>query len=347
MRSPTVIIDLSPVVRDQNLNDWGLVEKIVRAWRAQRDNNATFYGVADNSLWHCLDEVGKRALSDWKKRKIARSVPFADPDIIELAEQHPHAVVITRDLYRDLRRDHPWLQGSDRFFSPVYTDGKVSFEQLVMAPIDESEMSMRVEAGGLKPRGLASPEARQVLDSEWACVNPGCVWGGLPVIDKDPYYRDGVVRCPDCGEPVNRVGAIGHTRGVVVFLGTEEIDRFAVAEGRTIVVGRARGEDRYCVRDVLEAAQFALVSRDHLAVSNVNGDLFVEDLGSKNGTKLSHDGTTTALEPSVRQRVLQGARISLAKGALQIRRSGRKRVRARWDPDLATPPWANPNREHA
>ncbi|MET7423606.1 FHA domain-containing protein [Dactylosporangium sp. NPDC005555] len=341
-----MIIDLSPIVRDQNLNDWGLVEKVVRAWRAQRDANAICYGVADNSLWYLLDEPGRRALSDWKKRGMARSVPDADADVIELAEQHSGAVVVTRDLYRAERREHPWLQGSDRFFSPVYANGNVAFKQLDMTPINESEVSMRVEARDLKPRGLTSPETKQILDSEWACSNPQCVWGGLPVIDKDPCYRDGHVLCPECGESANRVGAMSNTRQVVVFLDTGEIDRFPVPEGRTIVVGRTRGANRYDIRDVLETAKAALVSRDHLAVSNVSGSIFVEDLGSKNGTKFSHDGTTNALEPNVRQRVFQGARISIAKGALQIRQSGRKRVRARWDPDLAMPPWASPGREH-
>ncbi|MEU8080726.1 FHA domain-containing protein [Catellatospora citrea] len=342
-----MIIDLSPIVRDDGLNDWGLVEKVIRAWREQRDAKAVFYGVADNSLWHCLDEAGRRALNDLTRRGSARSVPFADPDIIELAEQHPDAVVVTRDSYRDLRRDHPWLQGSDRFFSPIYSDGKVTFERLDMAPIDESEMSMRVEAALLKPKGLNSPEARRILDSEWSCANSDCVWGALPVIDQDPEYRDGVVLCPDCGGRADRVGAISHTREVVVFLGGEEIHRFTVADGVRIIVGRVRGAYRYDVRDVLDTSHTALVSRDHLAVSNINGSLFVEDLGSKNGTNLSHDGATTALEPNVRQRIFQGTRISLAKGTFQLRRSGRKRVRARWAPDLSTPPWAIPNKEQA
>ena len=50
MADPTVIIDLSPVVRLDQANDWRNVERVVKAWREQKDPSAVFYGVADNSL---------------------------------------------------------------------------------------------------------------------------------------------------------------------------------------------------------------------------------------------------------------------------------------------------------
>ena len=78
MDGPTVIIDLSPVVLLGEGSDWRNVERVVKAWREQKDPDAVFYGIADNSLWYKLDDYGQRRLSDWKKRRCARSVPWAD-----------------------------------------------------------------------------------------------------------------------------------------------------------------------------------------------------------------------------------------------------------------------------
>jgi hypothetical protein len=69
MDSPTVIIDLSPVVLVGKGSDWRNVERVVKAWREQKDPAAVFYGIADNSLWYKLDDYGRRRLSDWKKRR--------------------------------------------------------------------------------------------------------------------------------------------------------------------------------------------------------------------------------------------------------------------------------------
>lgn len=131
MESPTVIIDLSPVVRLDDKDDWRHVELVVKGWQEQRDAHAVFYGVADNSLWYMMDDYGKRSLQKWKRDQKARSTTWADPEILELAEKYPDAVVITTDLYRDHRRAHPWLQGSQRFYTPVFDGRKVSFTQLI------------------------------------------------------------------------------------------------------------------------------------------------------------------------------------------------------------------------
>ena len=72
----------------------------------QRDPRAVFHGVADNSLWH-VDDYGQRSLQKWKHDHVAVSTTWADPEILELAEKYPDAVVITTDLYRDYRREHP------------------------------------------------------------------------------------------------------------------------------------------------------------------------------------------------------------------------------------------------
>ncbi len=340
MASPTVIIDLSPVVRLGQHPDWRHVDMVVKAWREQKDPAAVFFGIADNSLWYRMDQSGQRRLTDWKKRGLARSVPWADPEILELATAHPEATVITTDLFRDHRREFPWLQGTNRIMRPVINQQIVTFEPLNFSPIPDHEVSWRVEAADLKPKGITTPEARQALLFEWACSNQECPWGVAPVIDDDPAYKDGRVCCPACRMPARKIGARDDTREVVVLVGDREADRVPVAEGTRLVVGRGRGASRYDVRTVLSEAQSPMVSRDHLQVTNDSGRLLVEDLGSRNGTSvILGGGKDIPLQRGALQRLEQSGRLSLAGGVLQIRLSGRKRARGRYEPDLTTPPW--------
>lgn len=342
MASPTVIIDLSPVVRWQGANDWRHVERIVKIWREQVDPQAVFYGVADNSLTYYLDDQGRNRLKAWKRERRARTVSWADPEILELAENYPDATIITTDLFRDHRKEHPWLQGSDRFIKPVFTGSSVVFEKLELPPVPDHEVSWRVEDAELKPKGVTTPEAKAALNSDWACTSAraACDWAASPIIEADPAYRGGRVVCPECHEPARRVGAREDTLEVVVLLNGAEVDRIPVADRALLTVGRGRAEDRYDVRDILDERDQARISRDHLCLANRGGRLFVEDLRSRNGTTLIQTGTApTRLLPGVEQALQLGDRISLAKDTLHIRLSGRRRVRQRYAPDLTTAPW--------
>ena len=339
MLEPTVIIDLSPVVRLNQKNDWRHVEMAVKAWREQKDPTAVFYGIADNSLWYQMNDHGRQSLNSWKKSGRARSVSWADPEILELAAQYPDATIITTDLFRDHRRKFPWLQGTTRVMRPVISSQTVTFEQLDYSPIADYEVSMRVEDADLKPKGITSPEAKQALRFEWACTNPACVWGSTAVIDDDPAYQGGKVCCPECRTPARKAGACEDTRELVVFLSHGEIDRFPIAEGTSLVIGRGRGGSRYDVRAILTESDSAFVSREHLRITNESGRLRVEDLGSHNGTSLiRQDGQEFSLQTGAPHMLDKSDRLSLARGALQIRRSGKRRAHGRYAPDLTTPP---------
>ena len=339
MAYPTVIIDLSPVVRLDQRDDWRHVEMVVKAWREQRDPNAVFLGIADNSLWYKMDPSGQRCLNEWKKRGKARSVPWADPEILKIATKHHAARIITTDLFRDHRREFPWLQGTTRIVRPVIEQGVVMFEQLDFSPIAEHEVSWRVEEADLKPKGITTPAARQALLYEWACANQECAWGKATVIDDDPAYEDGRVCCPECRTPARKVGAREDTREVVFIVGDSEADRIPIAEGTSLSVGRGRGASRYDVRTVLTETESPMVSRDHLRFANESGRLRVEDLGSRHGTSLIRDDKEFPLRPGSLQTLQQSDQIGLAGGVLRIRLSGRKRARGRYEPDLTTPPW--------
>lgn len=337
---PTVIIDLSPIVLLGGEPTWDWVESLVKAWREQRDPGARFYGVADNSLWYKLDESGKRNLSDWKRKRMARSVSWADPEVLELATQFESASVITTDLFRDHRRDFPWLQGTDRIWKPVVSEDSIKFVQLDYSAIAPEEVSWRIEEADLTPKGFRSQDAREALRYEWRCGTSGCVWSGKAVIEEDPAFRDGQVVCPSCSAPAKKLGPRESTKEIVLLLGDDEVDRIPVAERAVLTVGRGRDVGRYDVREVLDEATANKVSRDHLRLTNTRGRIFIEDLGSKNGTQIVRaDGKSAPLQVGVQQVLAPTEHLALAGGGLKIRLSGKKRPRGIYEPDLTTPPF--------
>lgn len=337
---PSVIIDLSPVVLVRGEPSWGWVDAAVKAWREQRDPKARFYGVADNSLYYKLDESGKRGLSEWKRKRMARSVSWADPEVLELATHFKAASVLTTDLYRDHRRDFPWLQGTDRIWKPVVCDGTVGFKRLDYSPIPAVEVSWRIEEADLTPKGFKTREARDALRYEWRCATTNCHWGSLAVIEEDPAFRDGQVVCPSCSAPARRLGFRESTKEIVLLLGDDEVDRLPLAEHSGLTVGRGRDIGRYDVRGVLEEAAASKVSRDHLKLTNKSGRIFVEELGSKNGTDMvREDGMISQLQRGVQQGLALNEHLALAGGLLNIRLSGKKRPRGTYKPDLTTPPF--------
>lgn len=337
---PSVIIDLSPIVLLKGEPTWSWVEASVKAWREQRDPKARFYGVADNSLWYRLDDSGRRSLSDWKRNRMARSVSWADPEVLELATQFDTASVLTTDLYRDHRRDFPWLQGTDRVWKPMVANGTLAFERLDYAAVPAEEVSWRIEEAVLTPKGFRTPEARDALRYEWRCSAGACQWSAKAVIEEDPAFRDGQVICPGCLTPAKRLGLRESTKEVVLLLGDDEVDRLPLAERSELTVGRGRDIGRYDVREVLDDADANRISRDHLKLSNNGGRIFVEELGSKNGTKIIRpDGATAPLQADIQQILAPTEQLALAGGSLNIRLSGKKRPRGTYEPDLTTPPF--------
>lgn len=338
--TPTVIIDLSPIVRLQGEPRWGWVEAAVTAWKEQRDPNARFYGVADNSLYYKLDDNGKRLLAQWKRKRMARSVPWADPEVLELATQFDTASVLTTDLFRDHRREFPWLQGTDRIWKPVARNGVITFERLDFAPIPDVEVSWRIEEADLTPKGFKTPGARNALKYEWQCTTGDCHWSREAAIEEDPSFHDGQVVCPACSAPARRLGFRESTKEIVLLLEEDEVDRLPLPERSELTVGRGRDIGRYDVREVLAGATANKISRDHLKLINKGGRIFVEELDSKNGTRIIRaDGTSAQLQGRVQQALAPNEHLAIADGALTIRLSGKKRPRGTYEPDLTTPPF--------
>ena len=338
MRNPTLIIDMSTVVRHEYLPGWQQFEDVVAAWKKDQDSDAVVLGVADNSLWYELDKWGQEQFNRWQRAGRARRTPWADPLVCELAEAYPHAKVLTSDKYRDLRREFPWLQGSDRFVNFNIDSAGVTFTPASMSAIPDDEISMYDEKAGMKPRRLTTPEGQRLLLKEWACLNGECPWSQAPAISELPINRDGTAVCPNCDQPLRAVGDASRTFEIKVIINESEVAQLPVVEGSSITLGRGGGEDRFDVRSLLDPEVANLVSRNHLKISNVNGSFLVEDLASKNGTELvREDGSTSRLPASVLQRLAPHERITLAAHRVTIRRSGKRNARGVYVADRGTP----------
>src|SRR5687768_10973573 len=141
MRTPTVIVDVSTVVRDDEDPGWHRMDALIDLWRKELDEKATFYGVLDHKSWYLLDDAGQAAIAAWEAAGRGTRVRWADPLICETAEKYPHAKVLTRDLYRDLRRDFVWLQNSDRFYWFDFTADGVSLKHSEMGTVRDEDVS--------------------------------------------------------------------------------------------------------------------------------------------------------------------------------------------------------------
>lgn len=332
--TPSVIIDLSPIVRLGGKTSWQRLEDVVAAWRQQRDPQARFYGVADNSLSNLLDEDGQRSLREWKRNEMARSVPWADPVILELAGKFHIPSILTTDLYRDLRGTFGWLQGTDRVWKPVIVGGAIEFEQLDYSAITADEISRHAEEAGLKPKGVRTRGDRALLRYEWQCTNDGCRWAARTVIEDDPAIRNGHAVCPSCRNPATKLQLREQTKEIVVLFHGNEVDRIPLAEDTELTIGRGAGTRHYNVREILDDAASERISRAHLKLTNKAGRILVEDLGSTNGTQIvESDGVEKSLQTRIPQSLTSQMRITLARGTLSIRVSGKQRPHGRYNPN--------------
>lgn len=351
MTTPQIIIDLSPIARGNGQQgekaDWSRVESVIAAWREQEDATATFIGVADRSLYGHLNPSGRLSLKKWEKRGLAVVVNFADQKILELAEQHPEARVITSDLFRAERREFGWLNDSDRVVRPIFNDDTVSFVVQILTPLTPHLESRYIEKRELNYRKITTPEAERALEWEWGCRNPKCELSQVACFDSLPAYFDGVIKCPKCFQQAKQLGSCINTRELVIQIDGQEVRRVALPEDMSLYIGRGRGADQLDVRPLLDKDYSRLVSRAHLKLTNRAGRILVQDLNSKNGTILiREDGAVRkALLPDIEQVMELSDTISLARGILSLRISGKKLARGKYDPRLNERPIANQVKE--
>jgi len=334
-----VIIDLSYVIKLTDPAKWVWVEECVKSWKEKMNANATFLGVMDSKTWYSLNEADQQSFRMWRNAGRAQKIRFADPLILEIASENRAAQIITYDKYRDFRRDHTWLQGTTRIWEPFLEDETISFRQVDCPPIPEHDISKAVQDAGLKPRGFTNRESWKDLRFDWQCKTIDCRLANTHAIQEDPARDNDVVICPECRQPLTKLGPRSKTREVIFLVESDELCRVPLAQGEAITVGRGNGVGRFDVRKILSLEVAEKISRDHVCIENDHGMIFVRDLGSTNGSSVVRDKGRVKTLGAEKYALGLSDRLHLSRGVLVIRISGKQRSFGIFTPDLSTPPY--------
>jgi hypothetical protein len=341
-KAPAAVVDLSNVCCSELLGgsggapQWSCFAGIRRAWVAFAGDGPLLLAVADANLRYRLSERDRTLLVKAGRAGVLREVPSpADDVILDLAERSG-ALVVSADNFVDYRHSHPWIQGNQEGFLgwAVDSDGVVSLVRRDMGVRSSFSISRAEERGEMKARHIATPDAAYFLEREYRCSSDRmCVQRALspdhllvlPVIDDD-----GAVTCPGCGGLLEVIGPRRPAVELKVRIGSQTVARIRLAQGDSVTLGRESASVVDLSRS-LDGDDLLKVSRQHVGISMEKGMVWVQDLGSANGTSILplDDASPPAgdafrrLPPGERVRFGSRDRVVLA-GVVDIERSGQR-----------------------
>ena len=323
----TALVDLSNACRGDGHPRWD--RYLLLRERLLSYGFTRVRAIGDSSLRFRLSPTDVGHLETAIGRNEVQMVPYADPHLISAAFDDDTITVVSNDRFRGLRRQFPELRGFRRVLAFRFEEHEVHLHPSPLEEdIDEAELSRIVEAESLTPLGYSTPEDRDLLRWDWRCLEPECGAAQLPQLDELPLCDEGNPACPICNATLERLGLATGRIEIKVLIAGEVRERFALAVGSSLRVGRGPGPGRFDVSPLLEDPATSPVSRIHLEVTNHDGRLRICDLASRNGTEVAHaDGTTTPLREDNPLFMGVADRVSLA-GAVELQRSGRRWPRA-------------------
>lgn len=289
-----VIVDGSNVVGSEDIPGcgkfcWDRIAIIRRLWQTRIDSEPEMIIVIDESVTH---RFGAHCKAKYRQAAHDSGVlvrKYADSEILKLAEQRD-AIVLTRDLFRDHRRDYPWIDGNEaRFVGWRVQEGQLVLEVRDMGTPTDYTKSQYEENSELKARGanLAKEKDRRALNRAYRCDTAEC-WvhkydpgrfTGVPDL-KDPSGP----RCPVCNRSLVELGPIPKLVQVKFSdVKRSTVERLTLSPDMVLDVGRESSKDML-VRVVGNLID--LVSRTHLRMMWDGATLEFTDYGSKNGTTL-------------------------------------------------------------
>lgn len=344
-----VVIDAANVASSTDIEGcgkccWGRVDSVRQAWCEQIDSNATFVLVMDTSKANQLGSECKRTYRQERTEGVVKEVDFADPEILRLAEEN-YAAVISRDGFKDRRREFPWIDGNrDQFFEWDVRNGRtliVARDMFIPTDFSKTRAEERAELKGFGA-DIRNPEVERALRQVFRCDTQSC-W----LHKYDPGHYTGVPdlqnpqqpRCKACGQVLSMLGAAPRLVQLKFSNSARsKTERRTLAPGSSLVIGR-ESESRL-VSGVLDTS-LNLLSRQHVRIEWDGSNLLATDLGSKNGTTLRRwAGKSRGYDnvgPLVGSTTLRARDEVCLAGALLITRSARSFM---LEPDTSTPPSA-------
>lgn len=288
--------------------------------------------VADRSLVHLLSETQRRQLKAMERAGSLEFTGIADERILELAfesDSNGQPVVASLDNFDDFGRAFPIIQGNrDRFLRWDPNErGEMVVTRRAMGRHTHHRLSHKEESAELKARRLRRDTfVRRASERHYICSSHSCL---LPQLWPDsipdlPRYDDRLEAfvCPSCLNPLRPGEPRPDAVQLIVFLDGREVFRVLLNPGERITLGRRDADGCVGLQNRLPANAAEAISRAHLAIEYVEGQVIIEDLGSRNGSILRNQGHETVLHRGAPAPLPAKAVVGLP-GGITLERSGR------------------------
>lgn len=297
IESPQVIVDLSNVSRSGALGSacaqcahtsgahLDRLRRVLALWRGGFGELPTILLVADRSLVSRLcDQADRARLIAWKRDGLVEIPHYADPIILDRAEQF-EAVTLSRDQFRAMRREREWMNHySERFVRWDVTAGTTALVS-GLPPAWEGDVTQAEEWDAMRASLFDDSDIASLTSRRWRCADPSCFARKLypERLSVMPKKRLGAVVCPGCESPLEDLGPAPSSILVKVGIASIATAEFIVEEGHDFFIGRGSERSWDVVGDLPVRAR---VSRDHVELRNKNGSLLARDASSRNGTSV-------------------------------------------------------------
>lgn len=326
------LVDVANVARNENLGgsgraDLARVDHIAIALaELYNDERVTLFGIADQSLFtrELFDDPWRmRRLNEWRQLMKILVVPKADVRLLAAGDE-TGLPIISGDRFRGHWREFPYLNERDDALLEPWVDGEgnVRLRHPELGARPDWELSRIEEIDVLLQQGI-DRHRDDVLSRFWSCPDERCPRhepASKPFVLL-PLLSKGRLICDLHGLEMEDRGPRPRMAQLKIVQDGMVRDRFTVAEGQPVVVGRSGvGVE---LHPYLNAAGRAHVSRAHLRFDLDETGLTITDL-STNGTILvpGEGRPALPLHRSTRPFAV-GGRAEIVPG-LEIVRSGRQ-----------------------
>lgn len=303
------VVDLAEVVRYADL-DGGRPANLLRlglvvdALAAQLgEESAAVYAVVHRGLLSDADLTSneRMVVRRWADDGLVEVVPTVGDRVLEVADLLG-LPVLSRLRFEGVRERYGWLAGqAGRLMAPV-------------AGQNGAVLKAQVGGGTVPATAAPAPTGAQMMGRLWRCPESGCALfggGGGAFADLAPERRaggqppptlhTGRPTCPRHQAPLSDVGPRPAAEALAVRVGGVIRQRFVVAEGEPVVVGRAPEQGGVMLGQWLSDEARRWISRGHVRFEMRGTEVVAHDV-STNGTGVRPGGSMDEAERMILKR---------------------------------------------
>ncbi|WP_173077091.1 FHA domain-containing protein [Phytohabitans rumicis] len=292
------VVDLAEVVRYADL-DGGRPASLLRlglvvdALATQlAEDNAAVYAVVHRGLLSDADLTSneRMVVRRWADDGLVEVLPSVGDRVLEVADLLG-LPVLSRLRFEGVRERYGWLAGqAGRLMAPV--PGKTG-----------ATLVAQVGGGNVPATANPDPVGAKVLARLWRCPEPGCAnfgGGGGAFSDLAPARRaggqppptlhTGAPACPRHGTVLTDIGERPPAEALAVRVNGIVRQRFVVADGDPVTVGRAPEQGGIMLGQWLSEEARRWISRSHVRFEMRGTDVVAQDV-STNGTGVRPGGS--------------------------------------------------------